>query len=118
MPNSVAIKDDIICMVFEGDQTEATYLGVSKEAERLVQERVSRHERVKVLVDVRHIGTVTLAVRQLAAHNLRIWPLYRVAIFGANTYLRHLANLVIMATGNRGAKVMKTEQEALAWLNH
>lgn len=118
MPNRVAVENDIITMVFEGDQTESTYLVVSKEAERLVQETVSRHKRVKVLVDVRHIGKVTLAVRQLAAHNLRIWPLYRVAIFGANIYLRHLANLVIMATGNRGAKVLKTEQEAMAWLNH
>jgi hypothetical protein len=118
MANHVVVEDDIIYMTFEGDQTEATYLGISKETEQIVKDFVQRHKAVKVLVDVRRIGAVTLGVRRLAASNLREWPLYRVSIFGANTYLRHLANLVIMATGNRGAKVYKTEKEARAWLTH
>jgi hypothetical protein len=116
MPNHLSVEDDVISLIFEGDQTEAAFIGIAQETEMLVNEAKAAGRPANVLVNVKKVGKVTLAVRQLAAGRLRKWPLHRVAIFGANTYLRHLTNLVIMATGNRGTKVFNTEKEARAWL--
>ena len=118
MLNHVSVIDNnSIRLTFDGDQTEANFALTVQEAESLVADARAANRRLNILVDVRKIGKVNLTVRQLAARSLRDWPLNQVAIFGANTYLRHLASLVIMATGNKRTRIFKTEEEAIAWLN-
>jgi hypothetical protein len=119
MPNHVSVIDEhSIRLTLVGDQTEVNFAPTAQEAEVLANEARAANRSINVLVDVTQVGHVTLGVRQLSAKNLREWPLNRVAIFGANTYLRHLANLVIVATGNQKSRLFKTEEEALVWLRN
>jgi hypothetical protein len=63
------------------------------------------------------MGNQNLSARQAGGRALKGLPYNKIAIFGLNTFMRHVANLVITASNKQSrVKQFKDEASAIAWL--
>jgi|GEM_PF-5163876 len=103
---------------YRGDQTAEKIHAVTAETLRLIEGLRSENKRACILVDLSGMGKSTAASRKAASESLKLMVYDRVGIYGANIFMKFLANFVIMASG-QSAKVryFNTRAEAEAWLS-
>jgi hypothetical protein len=118
MPNRTFIDDEgLLWQVYEGDQNGDTLAKILQQTEMLLQTLRAKKAVINVLVDINKIGRQNLESRKVAAKAMKDWPFHKVAVFGTNAYLRHVVNLVAIATGHRrNAQFFANETLAKAWL--
>jgi hypothetical protein len=110
-------KKGIICEFYDGDQDGASVQDMIAQTLPHVEALMAKKKPVNILVDVHAMGHMSLFGRQAAGKALKEWPYRRIAVYGASTYLRQLANLLLLAT-RKGNKVRLFPNEAAArkWL--
>lgn len=118
MPNEVRLGDDgFIHNVYRGDQSEASVLQVAEETLALIDELRDRGRPVRLLVDLREMGGSSASSRRASWEALKGSDYDRIAIFGANRFLKHVANLIIRASGRADvARTFGSREQAVAWL--
>ena len=118
MANRVYVgDDDLMYEIYDGDQNGITVQAMVDMAWPIVEKRRAAKQPVLVLADIRAIGHVSLEARRAAARALTGWPYDKIALFGANTYLHHIANLIIIATRRQGkVRLFRDLASAKRWL--
>lgn len=120
MSNQVFLdKSGIINHVYEGRQDGPNITNTIRQTTELITKLQADHPDapINLLVDLRAIGSQTLAARQVSAHALQNLPYHKIAIFGGNRFLQHVTNLVITASRQQDkVQQFPTKKAALAWL--
>lgn len=118
MPNRTFIDDDgLLWQVYEGDQDGETLDKTLRQTEAIMQVLLAKKTAINILVDISKMGSQNLASRKAAAKAMKTWPFHKVAVFGTNTYLQHVVNLVAIATGHKhNVQFFANETLAKAWL--
>lgn len=118
MPNRAYLQDDIIHQIYEGDQDGPVIGDMVAQTEPLVEQLQAAHKPVLILADASKIGATSLHARQAAGRMLTGLPYQKLAVFGAHTRIKYIAQMVILASGkSRKVKLFDTETQAKAWLN-
>lgn len=118
MANKVFLnKDGLIEQIYVGKQTFETVIESSSEVMVLGDQLKDKNRKVRVLVNLNKITTVTTNSLLAAADTLNAIPKAKIAIFGGKVFLHKLANLVIAATGRqKTVKLFNTRTLAEKWL--
>jgi UDP-N-acetylmuramyl pentapeptide synthase len=118
MNNSVSIgKKTVIEQVYEGDQTHDAIRQLTLELTEICSKLRGKKKEVKILADLTKIGNTTTGSRRALVESLEDVDYDKVALFGGGTYIKHLANFIIQASGRlKKVKVFNTRKEALKWL--
>ena len=120
MTNHVLLdRQGIIHSILEGDQDETTLDHLNAQSAKAIQRlQATQPDRpLKFLVNMSRVGSQTLSARQAAFKRLTTMSYEKIAIVGANRFIKHITALVIMASG-RGARIKQFDNEAKAmeWL--
>lgn len=111
-------EDGIIKGILYGDQDKDTTKNVIEEVNILL----SREKSIgSVLIDMSETGRPTSESRRLHADNIKSNPenLRKLALYGASTMNRVMANFIIKASGRADmVRYFKTEKDAIEWLKN
>lgn len=118
MTNKAYIDDEgIICEAYEGVEDGPSIQDMVAQTTPLIEQIKGRKLPVRILVDLTSMRSISLHGRQAASEALKTWHYQKIAVYGANLYMRHIANLILLAT-NKGRKVklFPSQAAARAWL--
>jgi hypothetical protein len=118
MGSSISIsKKGIIEQVYEGDQTYNSIRDSADELTEKIEELKKKNKDIKVLLDQTNIGKTTTGARRASVEALKHMDYEKIALFGGNSYIRHLSNFVIQASGkSKKVKVFVEKKDAKDWL--
>ena len=120
MPNRTFLDPrGFIHQILTGDQTAESLAKATKESQILVAQlqKQSGNRPVNFLIDLSQVGRQDMAMRQASAKSLQTMPFGKIALFGLDGFLKHVANLVIIASGKQSrVKQFRDEASATAWL--
>ncbi|MBI3283103.1 STAS/SEC14 domain-containing protein [Candidatus Curtissbacteria bacterium] len=118
MPNQVFLdQDGFIHNIYQGDQTRESVEAVVNKNNQLVAKLRQQNRPVLVLADLTQLGQSSLGSRQASAEALKNEDFDKVALFGANIFMKHVGNFIITASGqDQRAKMFNTKDEAIGWL--
>lgn len=118
MANQVYIDEHgFIREVYEGDQTKATALAIVHKTEQFIRELQIQNKPIFIIVDARLAGRSDIASRGIGAKIVREWPYKKIAIFGANRFLKAIVHLILNTVARQmPVRLFDTEEEAVAWL--
>ena len=104
---------DTIVIRLKGEWLPEEASKVFDELDRLIQSI----DKMKALIDVRHLGNILPKTREIVAKRLRQHRIDKVALLGASARVRMLGLLMLkMIPQIKKAKFFDTEEEARAWL--
>ncbi len=118
MANKVFLnKGDVIEQIYDGRQT---FQSVTKAAARVMllgDELHKNKKKIRILIDVSGITTVSADALLAAADSLNTILKSKIAVYGGSNLINKLANLVIVATGrDKTVKIFKTRKAAERWM--
>lgn len=118
MANRTFLADDgIIWEVYEGDQDAQSVAETIAQTETILNQQLALRKTILIIVDTSAIGSHTLGARKVAAATMKRWHYDKIALFGQSTYLRHVVNLIALATGHQhNVRYFSSEQAARHWL--
>jgi len=118
MSNKAYISEEgIIYNIFEGDQTEHTVHAVTYENRKFSEKLREAGRKVIILTDLSQLGASTAGSRKAATEALQKMDYDKVALFGANRFMKHLANLILFGSGmGEKARYFDTREQAEEWL--
>ncbi|MBI3510634.1 MAG: STAS/SEC14 domain-containing protein [Bacteroidetes bacterium] len=118
MVNEVFIDhENLIRNIYRGNQDAETVTKMQDDTLLLIDQLAKKNIPVLILTDLQKIGKTNAASRSAANKALKLMVFDKVAIYGANTFLKYVANFIIMASGRSDkVKYFDTEQEAKNWL--
>lgn len=118
MPNKAFLGDDgLLHQLYIGDQTAETITDIVQQSEAVMRQLQKQDKPINILVDLSKIGHQNLGARRVASYVLKHWPYRKIAIFGASSYLRHVANLMVLANGrSHMVRSFASQQAATDWL--
>lgn len=118
MANSTFLADDgIIWETYEGDQDANSVADTIAQTEVILNQCLALNKKICILVDARRLGRHTLGARRVAARTMRRWPYDKIATVGQSAYLRHVVNLIALATGHQhNVRYFYDIESAKAWL--
>lgn len=118
MANQAYLGDDgILYSVYDGELDGPTVKAVIEQTWPLIEQLENNKKPVLALADLRGITHVSLGARRYAGKALEQWPFDKVALWGGSVTLRHVANLVAMATNHsHNVKTFTDEAAAKQWL--
>src|SRR5687768_11655097 len=93
-------KDGIVEIIYHGDQNIETMQELIALIKSLISELPGK---VDYLIDVSDAGHSTLSARRAVFAALKQLRIHRQAIFGGNTYIKSLINMMIRAVGKNSA---------------
>lgn len=100
-----------------GDQTDEVVAATKQELMALAKKVQRSGEPVTILTDLTKIGKQTTASRRLARDILDTVPFRKIAIYGANVFLKHVVNFILTGSGHRRhARYFDSRPAAEAWL--
>lgn len=100
-----------------GDQSYASVKKSMTIAARLASRLKTQGEDVMILADLTRLEKSTSESRKASLEALQSLPYDKIALFGGNLYVRHLANLIIKAAGKESVvKIFAARKQAEAWL--
>jgi UDP-N-acetylmuramyl pentapeptide synthase len=119
MANEVSLnKDGYIEIIYEGDQTYESVNKVVQEVLKIITILKEQNKPVKLLNDLSELGGSTYGSRKASAEALLKAEYDKVALFGANLFMKYLSILIIKASGKDSTvKYFDTREEAERWLN-
>lgn len=110
-------SDDVIEIVFCGDQTQATVESVSKAGGILAGNLRLRGKPILVLVNLEKCGKSDVAARRAAATALKEPNYDRLAVYGASKVVKRITDIVIRAVNKeRKVRIFSSRQAAVGWL--
>lgn len=120
MPNKVFLgENDIIFNLYEGNQAQESIQNMVNENNRIITKLRRQNKPVLVLADLTKLGQSSIGSRQASADALKNKDYDKVALFGANKFMKYVGNFIITASGQeRRARMFDTEDEAMAWLKN
>jgi UDP-N-acetylmuramyl pentapeptide synthase len=118
MPNKVFLnKNEYIEIIYEGDQTSETVNNVVDETLKIISILKKQNKPVKIINDLSKLGGSSMGARKTSAETLEKVKYDKVALFGANLFMKYLAILIIKASGmGEKVKYFDTREEAEKWL--
>jgi hypothetical protein len=118
MANSAYLGDDgILYSVYDGELDGPAVQKIIQETWPIIEQLVEDKKPVLALADLRAVTRVDLGARRYASKALKQWPFDKVALWGGSVTLRHIANLVAMATNHsHNVKTFANEETAKKWL--
>lgn len=117
MPNKVFLEGDIVHNVFEGDQTERSVYTVVYENRKFAEELRKQGKKVLMMSDLTNLGASTAGSRKASTDALQKMDYDKVALFGANKFMKHLANLIVFGSGmSHKVRYFDTKEQAEEWL--
>lgn len=119
MANTVFIEPvtQILISKYEGDQTRDTLLDMSNRARPFIQELRSANKPVHMLVDTAAVNKQDSGARAMAVQAINSLDYDKMAIFGANVFLKHVLSFVMqLAIKKDRVKYFNTQEEARSWL--
>jgi hypothetical protein len=87
--------DDLIEIVFRGDQTNETVLTVSRAGKMLADRLRRQGAPVLVLVNLEEVGNSDVYARRAVAKSLKEFSYDRIAVYGASTFIENSSDFVI-----------------------
>ena len=108
-----------IRQTYIGDQDVMTISQTIKQTMVIVRQwQVDRPgDPLNFLIDMSKIGSQNLSARRAGSKALKSLPYNKIAIFGLNSFMTHVANLVITSAGKHArVKQFSNEAAAAAWL--
>ena len=113
MPNTVSAKDGIIFVALDGDQTYQAMAELGDALARLAENGVID----RILFDETAVGGIDSGARRGAGIIAKQFLYNKVALVGANPFIRALATLIAGTSKQvRQLKVFDELEEALKWL--
>lgn len=110
-------ENNLIWVIWSGDQDKHDVVEVVRQVTLFMDMLSAAGREIKIITDLSKIGKPTLNARIMGAPAIAKLPYRKLALFGANPYIKHMVNLMIMATAIRGrARIFSTQKEAEAWL--
>lgn len=117
MPNLVSREDDIIFYRYIGDQTSETIDRLAAQTRALCQQLKHEGKPGLLLVDLTELGAQDAGARKASATELDTLPVDKVAVFGANLFMKYLAQFIIRASKRSDiTQYFDTKEAATAWL--
>lgn len=120
MANQVTLDPaGYIRQTYTGDQDVTTISDTIKKTMDIIRRWQAQQPGAPLnfLIDMSNIGSQDLSARRAGSKALKSLPYNKIALFGLNTFLRHVANLVIISAGKQDkVKHFDSEAAALAWL--
>ena len=119
MANRVFIdKTDVIRIVTVGSQTYESVKQIERDVRVISDKLRAQGKPVKILDDLTLMTSQNMGARKAALELMSLLPTGKIAIFGSSRIVRHVANLIITASGKTNSvKQFETEELALKWLN-
>lgn len=116
--NSVSLNaDGYIEVKISGDQNYLSFDALRKEVDGLVVQLRYSGQAVRGLIDLTEMTNFNTGSNKAAFEILEQIEYQKVAMFGANTVITTITNLLIQATGKADrTKLFKDRTAALAWL--
>lgn len=100
-----------------GEQNYETITKISQQGTILAEKLISIGKPILVLVDISNQKSLPSRVHQATVDSINNNPFERIALFGADKYLRVAVNMLITAIGQGNRiKLFGTPGEAEAWL--
>jgi|SRR3989344_3599926 len=118
MSNKVILgKNDIIFNIYQGDQTTTTVANVVSKTRNIIEILRRKKQPVYILADLSKMGKSNFGSRLESVEALKTMRYNKVALFGANLFVKHLANFIIIASGRQNKiKYCNSKDEAIKWL--
>lgn len=117
-PNQVRLNsDDLIEVVYRGDQTYETVTAANKTGKMLADRLRRRGAPVLVLVNLGQVGKNDVNARRATAEALKKFEYDRIAVFGASAIIEKTAGLIVRAVRKeKKIRIFPSRQLAVAWL--
>ncbi|HSW89670.1 MAG TPA: hypothetical protein VLH19_02240 [Patescibacteria group bacterium] len=117
--NTVSLgPDNIIMAAYVGDQTEDTITQTWKETIPMVKELRDKGLPIKVILDLSKLTGQNSSARRAARDVLLQLAPDKMAVIGANTFIRYLAGFIFKATNmEKNIKQFPEMKDAAAWIN-
>lgn len=110
-------EDGLIRNVYVGDQDAESVKGVERETVRLATDLRALGRPVHILANIDAMGRSSPGSRKAARDALELHVYDRCAVTGGNLFLRHLSNLINMASRRaKDVRWLPTEEDAILWL--
>jgi hypothetical protein len=116
--NSVSLHPDgYIEVIIRGDQNYMTYDQLRGQIEKFINKLQFEKKAILGLVDLTNIKSINPSSNKGAFELLEAFPYQKVALFGCNTAVAKVTNLIIQAIGKADkTKIFSDEELALKWL--
>lgn len=116
--NKVQINhDNLIEIIFVGDQTQETVMAVSRAGKMLADRLRRQGNPVLVLVNLEGVGGSDVNARRAIANTLKEFNYDRIAAYGASKFVEKATGLVVRAIHKEDKiKVFSLRQDAVTWL--
>lgn len=102
---------------YQGDQTEEDIASTYKQQLVLADQIARKGLPRNFLIDVSSLGKTTADSRKRAVEYIDKLEVNKLAVFGGNTFNRHLVNLILRAIGKTHLmKYFSSREEAEKWL--
>lgn len=120
MPNEVFLgKDGFIHQTLGKDMTPQDLRDDLIKLLEIEEQLIRQNKPIKILLDASNIKKSDKATRKEGLNNLSHMHYEKIGIFGMNSYMKHIVNFVLSASG-MGAKirVFNTVEEASEWFKY
>ncbi len=109
--------DDLIEIVYRGDQTAETVAAVNQTGLVLADRLRRRGAPVLVLANLQYVGNSDVYARRTTATALKKFDYDKIAVFGASKIVEKTAGLVIRAVQKeKKIRLFPSRQAAVSWL--
>ncbi len=86
------------------------------QVEHLVLNNGGKEAKIPILVSLAELTNIPMQARRFGISWIEEAWVGNIAVYGANTFIRYLVNLIIRAAGKSDFKLFKTREDAEAWL--
>lgn len=119
MANTVLVEPttNIIVSIYVGEQTRDTLVAMTNLAKPHIAQLRATQKPVLMLIDTKAITTQDSGARAMAVEAINSLDYDKMAIFGANVFLKHVLSFVMqLALKKEKVRYFNDESQAREWL--
>lgn len=107
----------ILNSIYHGDQTADTINEIAEAVKPMIAEMRANKKKVLILINLADIHNQTAAARKAALDQIDDLDYDKIAIYGANIFIKKVVEFLIASAGKREkVQYFNTEEEARKWL--
>jgi len=113
----VEFKNNIVYLNYLDSLSIDKLVPILAEVEEIIKDV---EDPVHLVADITKLNNISIESRKYGIEWTRSTKINKIAVFGGNVFMKHLINLIIMASGRKeNFRIFKTKHEAEEWiLNH
>lgn len=113
----IEFKNNIVYLNYIDELSIDKLVPLLAEVEKTIK---NVNQPVHLIADITKLSNISIESRKYGIEWTRSTKIKKIAVFGGNVFMKHLINLIIIASGRKdNFRIFKTKHEAEEWiLNH